>query len=580
MAEKNYLKRVLIVVIGLLILSSGCRTVDITSREDFEKLDEIRQIEYMYSLNEGIKFRVIGDYDNAYYYLRKSLDIFPYSDVANYELSYIYFVAGEKEIAAEYAERALELDPGNRWYYLHLAGMYRESDDLKNAVSVYYKAVEYFPDELNFYLTLGAMLVYENRYDEAIYVYDRAQELTGIDERVSLSRKSIYMETGQYEKAHKEIMVLIDMFPHEPRYHGVLAELYTEMEMFAEALESYRTVFRLDPENGMAQLSVAEFYLRTGKFEDAVFYLVNAFRNPGIDYSDKTQVLRALIYDESILNRNIDDILMLGRLLVDEYPGYNTARIILAEYLIQSGLYEESVPVLVELHANDTGNIIIAEQLISVLSFLERNDKIVEIGPGMVNSFPGSGIIVYFTGIALNSKEMTNEAIEILTYATGNENIDNEMRSHIFAVLGDIYNKTGEFEMSDQYFTMSLDSDSTNVVAMNNHAYYLALRGERLDRARELSKIAVESEPGNSAFLDTYAWVLYKLGEFSEALNYIEKAYKFNGSERYEIVKHFGQILAELGKNEEAERYLIKARELADDKEEIEILLESVRNKY
>ncbi|TVR71670.1 MAG: hypothetical protein EA408_08485 [Marinilabiliales bacterium] len=579
MAVKISLAKSILVLIYPIIIFSGCRSVDITSREDFDKLNEIRQIEYVYALNEGIKYRIIGDYENAYYYLKRSLNIFPFSDVANYELSYVYFVAGEKENATEYAGRALELDPENRWYYLHLAGIYRELDDFDNAINVYYSALEYFPGEIDLFMTLGAMLGYTERYDEAILVYNRAQEITGINEKISLSRKSIYMETGQYEKAHEEIIGLIDKFPLEPAYHGVLAELYSEMEMFSEALESYRTVFRLDPENGMAQLSVAEFYLRTGKFDEAVHYLVNAFRNPGIEYSDKAQVLRALIYDESINNRDINDIMMLGRLLVDEYPGYNTARIILAEYHIQSGQYEESVPVLLELYENDTGNIIIAEQLISVLSFLEKNDKIVEIGPKLVNSFPGSGIIVYFTGNAFNSKELRDEAIELLTEAAGNENIELEMRSHIFALLGDIYNNKEEFELSDQYFKMSLDADGNNIVAMNNHAYYLALRGEKLDRALELSRIAVDSEPGNSAFLDTYAWVLYNLGEYDEALSYIEKAYQYTGSERYEIVKHYGQILIQLGRNEEAEIYFIKARDLADDEEEIEILLETVRKK-
>ncbi|MFW5700323.1 MAG: hypothetical protein ACOCWM_01425, partial [Cyclobacteriaceae bacterium] len=75
------------------------------------------------------------------------------------------------------------------------------------------------------------------------------------------------------------------------------------------------------------------------------------------------------------------------------------------------------------------------------------------------------------------------------------------------------------------------------------------------------------------------AWILYKLKKFEEAVKYIDLAYENSGSTNFEILKHYGAILLELNRFNEAKEILYKAKELADEKEEIkeiEMLLDNV----
>ena len=46
----------------------------------------------------------------------------------------------------------------------------------------------------------------------------------------------------------------------------------------------------------------------------------------------------------------------------------------------------------------------------------------------------------------------------------------------------------------------------------------------KLDEARELIEKAVKAEPKNAAYLDSMAWVLFKLNQPEEALPYALKA--------------------------------------------------------
>jgi predicted negative regulator of RcsB-dependent stress response len=66
-----------------------------------------------------------------------------------------------------------------------------------------------------------------------------------------------------------------------------------------------------------------------------------------------------------------------------------------------------------------------------------------------------------------------------------------------------------------------------------------------------MAKQANEIAPGVATFQDTYAWVLYQSAEYTAALQWIERAAKGNQSNA-EILEHYGDILFQLGKKEDA----------------------------
>jgi tetratricopeptide (TPR) repeat protein len=59
-----------------------------------------------------------------------------------------------------------------------------------------------------------------------------------------------------------------------------------------------------------------------------------------------------------------------------------------------------------------------------------------------------------------------------------------------------------------------------------SYAYYLSETSTKLEKAEQMSKRTILVEPENPTYLDTYAWILYKMGRAKEALQYMEKAVK------------------------------------------------------
>jgi tetratricopeptide (TPR) repeat protein len=75
-----------------------------------------------------------------------------------------------------------------------------------------------------------------------------------------------------------------------------------------------------------------------------------------------------------------------------------------------------------------------------------------------------------------------------------------------------------------------------------------------------MGKKAVELEPFNSSYLDTYAWALYQGGKYNEAKIQIDKAIENGGDKNAVILEHCGDILYKTGETEKALEYWQKAK--------------------
>ncbi|WP_369976742.1 tetratricopeptide repeat protein [Xanthomonas bundabergensis] len=105
-----------------------------------------------------------------------------------------------------------------------------------------------------------------------------------------------------------------------------------------------------------------------------------------------------------------------------------------------------------------------------------------------------------------------------------------------------------------------LVTEPENVAALNALGYTLADRTHRYREALQLIDRARTADPDNAAIIDSYGWVLYRLGKTQEALVQLRRAWTLFKDP--EIAAHIGQVLWEQGKREEANKYFDEARKL------------------
>ncbi len=140
--------------------------------------------------------------------------------------------------------------------------------------------------------------------------------------------------------------------------------------------------------------------------------------------------------------------------------------------------------------------------------------------------------------------------------------------------------RTGRFDEASAAFEILLETDPNDIDVANYLGYMWADTGQNLERALELIQQAVESAPGNSAFLDSLGWVEYRLGRLEEAERWLRRAVELGGEGQGTIVAHLGEVLFELGQFEEALRLLQHALDVGcEHPDDVQKLLDRIRDR-
>jgi tetratricopeptide (TPR) repeat protein len=192
------------------------------------------------------------------------------------------------------------------------------------------------------------------------------------------------------------------------------------------------------------------------------------------------------------------------------------------------------------------------EEMVSICS------EGIDYSPEVLEFYYYKGIgLCYFMG-------RPDEGLETLRQATRQigEGSDVEMASNIYSTLGNLLQDRGEADEAITYYETALQYTPSDVLLLNNYAYLLAQEGNDLEKAEQMSRKAIEAEPNNATYLDTYAWVLYKLKRYKEALTYIEQALSNDTQPSDVLYEHAGDISLRAGHKAKALDYWRKALDL------------------
>jgi tetratricopeptide (TPR) repeat protein len=286
-------------------------------------------------------------------------------------------------------------------------------------------------------------------------------------------------------------------------------------------------------------------------------------------------------------------------------PDDNDARHRYAYLLFGGGRYEEAESVFVAMEEKGTANEVIlyyhgrikqfnaefAEAEVFYRRALAVNDTLTDVwvNLGLVtdaqDDYQGAlnimqnayekipwdtTTIMYYTSVihSRNEKfELARDGYSRLL-ASYPENIDFRFN------LGASYERLGEFENAETEFKLILEKTPENALVLNYLGYMYADRGINLKKALEMIKKAISQDPENGAFLDSYAWVLYKLGRYDDALVQMKKALDSDRNDPI-LFDHQGDILAALEDPQQARESWEKALELDPDNQGIKAKLDA-----
>ena len=185
----------------------------------------------------------------------------------------------------------------------------------------------------------------------------------------------------------------------------------------------------------------------------------------------------------------------------------------------------------------------------------------------------GQNFISEFLLALANARvDRLDEAVERFTSAEiiGRASDTNRLTAMFYHQFGATLERKGDYTEAVKCLEKSLELDSNFAPSANHLGYMWAERGENLERARELIARALRVEPESDAYLDSMAWVLFKLGKPREALPFMLQAVRLAGqagTPDATLFDHLGDVHAALGDDAAARQAWIEALKLKPDPE-------------
>jgi tetratricopeptide (TPR) repeat protein len=566
-------------IIGVVLLTSiACGSSrKVVMQKPTLELGEDELRDYNYALTEATKQKLFGNFKQAAALYQKCMEVNPGSDAAAFQLAGIYMMAQDYDKAKELTRRAMSLNEENYWYKVQMTQLHMIKNEPDSAIAVYEKIMEKWPEKIEIKFELSRLYSETGKENKALKMLEEIERENGISEPVSMLTHQIYLKQGKADLAVGELQSLIAMAPEQVRYLGVLAELYTTLDRKEEAKSTYERIFQIEPDNGVAQLSMAEFY-RLEKNPDKQFeYLARAFRNQTLQIDRKMDVLIDFLTNQDRFNENKTGIDSLIKILEEAYPDDYRVTTAKADYFSKMEKYPEALAEYEKVLEEQKGNYFIWEQAIFIENMMENNTGVYNRSNEALKYFNDKPLLFLFKGSAALQLGKNEEAVQSLEKGLEIAGNNLPLTVQFYSMLAEAWQNLDKHARSDEYFEKALQIEPENIMILNNYGYYLSLREIKLDKAEEMSRKTILAEPDNPTYLDTYAWILYKSGKLSQSLEYIEKAIHSGGSEDPDILEHYGDILYALDRKEEALIYWEKAVDAGNKSAELAEKIEKMK---
>lgn len=520
-------------------------------------------------LADGMKYATMEEYQRADSVLRTALKMSPNVPAINYELARVLLKRERLDEAAIYAQKATQLSPDNTFYTIQLAEIYSQQRKYSKAAELYKDIIRKDSENAEYGLELAAVYILDEKYEEALKAYDDVEKSLGIDEDLIHQKQRIYLKLDKPNKAIDEANKLINAEPTEAQYVVELAQLLIMGKRPKEAQEQLEKALKINPDQGDARMMLAEIYRQNGDNKAADQQMGQMFNNPNADIDTKMQALVGLLREakdeatrQEVLNRAAE--------IVKAHPKDMRAYVVYADLLAKADRKAEARDAYMKAARINPSMYEVWGAVLQLDSDLNQLDSLIAHSERAIETFPNQGLFWYSNGSAHLVKKQYQQAVDALEEAQKLTSENKDLQGAILAQLGDAYHGLSEYAKSDDSYEAALKIDPKNDHVLNNYSYFLSLRKDKLERAKEMAASVVERHPTNATYLDTYAWVLYVMKDYKNARTYLEKAIESNNKVSGTIVEHYGDVLYQLGEKEKAVEQWKKAKSMGENSQQID----------
>ena len=422
------------------------------------------------------------------------------------------------------------------------------------------------PNRLELQVRLAEAYSRSGDYAQSNATYDSIETLFGKAIQITSSKIENYMAMNDSTGALHEMRGILATAPQNDSYNLTLSGRFQHYGMSDSALYYLDRAQEYAPDNGLIYLTRAQYCQQAGDSAGYEQQIYNALTAEQLDVDTKLGVLLTYIREKLAQEDTTQRIDNLFTVLIQQHPHEAKIHQLYSEYLYTKKDIKGAIEQLsYSLDVNPTDadgwrNMVILNMMDdNYAEAIKVSEKALEYNPDNIDLYG------YVAGCYHQMKEYPKAISLYEQILTMTDSTDLERKADIITAMGDIYSELKDSVKTVECYERALEINPINSGTLNNYAYYLAQRGEDLDRAERMAALALKDLPDNANFIDTYAWVYFAKKDYEKALLYIKSAVEKD--EDNHLLEHYGDILWFNDEREAAVEQWTKALETDPDNE-------------
>lgn len=549
----NSMKTSVFAITLLSLLISGCASQQSTSQSAplYSNPEQFSDIDYQTGeLNKQTLFElIVGEMAGQ----RKEFDLSLEKYLNQAEKTADPAIAKRATYIAQYLQRKPETlrasqlwqqaEPDNPEPYQIAASILLRDGDFGAALPLLRKALQHDDNQALLVISGQAAQFNEEELDAYITLLSEFS-----DERPSSQLHTtlgvLYKQQGNHPSAIAELEQAIALDSDNEEAVFQKAELLRLQKRYPEAITVVQPYIQQDAPNQQLYTLYVQLLFQSGAKAQAT----EQARQLAAMFPDEPQLnfyIALLLLD----NDEIDQSRTIMQDLLTRYPNNTTPYYYL-------GLIEqraENIDTAIDhfVKVRDSNNILQAYRRISdLLDNPSQRQRLQGIMQNARNALPEISIQLYIIEAEwLHLNDLSNAALNLMDEALQLHNDDVNLL-YTRAMMLD----PQDIDLIEQDLRQVLAVEPDNSLALNALGYTLTIYTDRFDEAYALIARAHELNPDEPAILDSMGWILFKQGDISAAIPYLEQA--FNAFPDPEVSAHLIQAYYANGDEQQARQLL------------------------
>lgn len=526
----------------------------------------------------------------------------PLSPEAKKTYNFLYFLDLEQQKKIEEAKKEaiklLQLDP-SPYIYLEVSNFYWRNLDFVQARKILKEGIKKFSTNKDLYLSLAKSYLAEKRLNDAEITLEEYLKQNPKDFSIYSDLAAIYLENKKYtkvvdlleklpsskqskityyylgranfelgliQKAESFLKKSLQLDPNFFEAWTELAYIYEVGKKYAEAEEIYSKLLEQGEENQELILRIIELNLKLNNPEKAKTFLNSKITSNNLKlrafleffdnkyYEEAKEILEEIIKTEGYSDKIY---FYLALLSFEKDKNYSKSIYYLDQITKESQFYFKSLQFKVQIFLLEKKY----NQAKNILEQLRKQHS---------ESKEFYLLQIYF----LEQQGLYPQALKWVDSALKKWSKDKEILYRKGVILENLKQRKEALKVMEYIISLYPEYDP----ALNFVGYSLAEEGKDLSRAKVLVETALKADPENGYYLDSLAWVYFKMGDFKKAWQYIQEAITHTQDDPT-IWEHYGDIALTLKKIKEALKGYKNSLQLKPNNPRLKKLVQQLREK-